>query len=113
MFPQITGLGYRTTSRFYAIRDIEEARAYLAHPVLGQRLRQCVDTLLAHSGRSAASILGDIDGTKFKSCLTLFLRAATEPGDRQLFEQALAGFFSGQQDAATIRILSEQAHKGA
>ena len=69
--------------------------------------------MLANSGRSAASILEDIDGTKFQYCLTLFLRAASEPGDRQLFEQALAGFFSGQQDAAPFRILSGQARGGA
>jgi len=109
VFPQITGLGYSTTSRFYAIRDLDEARAYLVHPVLGERLRECIRVLLAHAGRPAAAILGDIDGAKLKSCLTLFLQVATKPEDRRLFEQALVAFFSGEADRATLRILAEQA----
>lgn len=109
VFPQITGLGNSATSRFYAIRDLDEARAYLAHPVLGARLRECVQALLVHADRPAVEILGDIDGAKLKSCLTLFLQVATQPEDRRLFEQALVAFFSGEADRATLRILEEQA----
>jgi len=113
VFPQIVGLGHSPTSRFYAIRDLDEARAYLAHPVLGARLRECVAALLAHAGTPAAVILGEIDATKLRSCLTLFVRAAPEPADRSLFERALFEFFSGREDGSTLRILSEMTREEA
>lgn len=112
VFPQIAGLGRSATARFYALQDLQEARAYLAQPVLGARLRTCIRLLLAHAGRPAAEILGEIDAAKLRSCLTLFLQAARDPADRELFQAALDAFHDGRQDAATLRILAEPQSAG-
>jgi uncharacterized protein (DUF1810 family) len=85
----------------YGIVDHAEAADYLAHPLLGERLQECVRAMLAHSGRSAASILGDIDALKFRSCLTLFDAISVDP----LFSQALDAFYGGERDAATLALL--------
>src|SRR5262249_38597821 len=99
VFPQIAGLGYSAMSQIYAIRSLDEARAYLAHPVLGPRLRECAEALLAHSpGRSAEQVLGDIDAMKLRSSATLFLRA--DPDDA-LFARVLEAFFGGAPDRET------------
>src|SRR5579862_7375400 len=79
VFPQIAGLGYSPTSRTYAITSLAEARAYLAHPVLGARLTECATILLGGQGRTAEQIFGDLDAQKLHSCVTLFMRAA--PGE--------------------------------
>ena len=103
VLPQIRGLGSSAMSVRYAISGTDEARAYLAHPLLGPRLRECVDAMNAHPGADAAAILGDIDARKFHSCVTLFSQVA-EPGSP--FHLALAKYFSGEQDRATSGLLA-------
>ena len=105
VFPQIQGLGSSAMSVRYAIRSLPEARAYLAHDVLGPRLRECVESMNAHTGVRARDILGDIDAQKFHSCLTLFAEAAPSEG---VFSKALGKYFDRQRDAATLAILAKQ-----
>lgn len=102
VFPQIAGLGHSPTSQIYAIASLDEARAYLGHPVLGARLLECATLVLASEGRSAEEILGPIDATKLRSSMTLFGRAA--PGEA-VFGQVLDRFFDGTPDDATLRLL--------
>ena len=103
IFPQIAGLGHSPMSQRYAIRSLDEARAYLGHPMLGPRLREAADALLAWAGkRSATDIFGAVDAMKLRSSLTLFATAAP---DDLLFEQALTAFFDSP-DPATLRILA-------
>jgi uncharacterized protein (DUF1810 family) len=99
IFPQIAGLGSSPTSRFYAIASLDEARAYLDHPLLGPRLCACVRALTAHERLSAHDILGAPDDAKLRSSLTLFAAAAEDPS---LFEAALSRFFGGQADPLTL-----------
>jgi uncharacterized protein (DUF1810 family) len=103
VLPQIRGLGRSSMSLRYGIVDRAEAEAYLAHPVLGVRLRECVTAICAHRGTKATEILGDIDAMKFRSCLTLF---AAVDQDTQLFRQALKQFYGGKQDMRTIKLLA-------
>ncbi len=103
VFPQLAGLGRSETSRSFAIRSLEEARAYLAHPVLGPRLRECAALVLAASDRGAEAILGPVDALKLRSSMTLFLRAA--PGD-PLFDAVLDALYGGIPDDATDRLLA-------
>jgi len=98
IFPQITGLGYSAMSQRYAISSLDEARAYLAHPVLGARLRECAASVLATTGRTALEILGSIDAVKLRSSMTLFHRAAP---DEPLFAQVLDRYYGGIADEAT------------
>lgn len=100
IFPQIAGLGHSATARHYAIRDLAEARAYLAHPLLGPRYLACVAALDRHRGRSAEAIMGGIDAVKLRSSLTLFDRAGAPPAVRE----TLDAFFPGP-DEATLRLL--------
>jgi uncharacterized protein (DUF1810 family) len=103
VFPQIAGLGSSPMSQAYVIRSLEEARAYLAHPLLGPRLRESTEALLtAAPDASAESILGSIDALKFRSSMTLFTRAAPE---EQLFKDALTRFYAGGPDPETERLL--------
>jgi uncharacterized protein (DUF1810 family) len=99
VFPQIAGLGMSAMSQRYAIASVDEARAYLEHPVLGPRLRLCVNLLLELEGRSAYEIFGNPDDRKLHSSLTLFERAAPED---LLFRQALDRYFAGVEDQATL-----------
>jgi uncharacterized protein (DUF1810 family) len=99
IFPQIRGLGSSFTAQKYAIASREEARAYLEHPLLGARLLECTQLVLAVQGRSAHAIFGSPDDLKFRSCMTLFARAAD---DSQLFEQALQKYFGGAPDPLTL-----------
>ena len=103
IFPQIAGLGSSAFSVRYAVSSLQEAGAYLAHPLLGPRLRECVAAMNSHETVSAAAILGQIDALKFRSCLTLFVQVS-EPGSP--FHQALTKFFGGLPDPATLQILS-------
>jgi uncharacterized protein (DUF1810 family) len=105
VFPQIAGLGHSDMARRYALQDAAEARAYLADPVLGARLREAVGLLLNCSSNSATQVLGSPDDLKLRSCLTLFQAAATSDEDSALFAAALAKFFQGKPDAATLDIL--------
>ncbi|AHD13863.1 calpastatin [Pseudomonas sp. FGI182] len=102
VFPQLGGLGHSAMAERYALAGIDEARAYLAHPLLGPRLEACVTALLQHSDKSAREMLGSPDHLKLRSCLTLFARA--EP-DNPLFQLALVQFYGGDQDALTLAML--------
>jgi uncharacterized protein (DUF1810 family) len=102
IFPQIAGLGRSAMSQHFAIGSLDEARAYLAHPILGARLRECLGLLLAVEGRSADEIFGSLDAMKVRSSMTLFHRAAPdEPGFREVFER----FYEGIADPATDELL--------
>jgi uncharacterized protein (DUF1810 family) len=98
IFPQIAGLGYSAMSQRFAIASLDEARAYLAHPVLGSRLRECAEALLGIEGQSAEAILGSIDARKLRSSMTLFHRAAP---DDPIFVAVLDRFFNGVPDELT------------
>ena len=98
IFPQIAGLGYSTASRTYAISSLQEARAYLAHPVLGARLVECADILTGLPGRTAEQIFGEVDALKLRSSVTLFMRAAP---DEPVFRQVLDQYFDGVPDSVT------------
>ena len=98
VFPQVAGLGYSPASRTYAISSLDEARAYLAHPVLGPRLTECAAILLRVPGRTAEQIFGEVDALKLCSSMTLFARAA--PGE-PVFGQVLDQYFGGVPDPAT------------
>ena len=102
VFPQPAGLGRSPTAIFYAIASAGEARFYLAHPLLGARLSECVDAVLGHRGRSAESILGVVDAMKLKSSMTLFEAAAEDPAP---FAALLDAFFDGERDDATLGLL--------
>ncbi len=102
VFPQIAGLGRSDTARHYAIGSLEEARAYLAHPVLGTRLREAAGLLLAVDGRTAVEVFGMIDALKLCSSMTLFLRA--DPGET-LFRRVLDRYCGGVADEATDALL--------
>ena len=102
VFPQLAGLGRSPTARYYAIASAEEARAYLAHPVLGPRLRECAEVLLAHRGASAEAIFGAVDAMKLKSSMTLFEAVAEDPVP---FAAILDTYFDGERDAATLVLL--------
>jgi uncharacterized protein (DUF1810 family) len=101
VFPQLRGLGRSETSRFYGLEGLAEARAYLAHPVLGPRLRECLEAAVAAPG-TAEEILGSIDALKLRSCATLFARVAPE---EPLFGAVLDRFFDGRPDTATEALL--------
>jgi uncharacterized protein (DUF1810 family) len=98
VFPQVAGLGYSPTSRTYAIASLAEARAYLAHPVLGARLIECAAILNNLTGRTAEQVFGEVDAMKLRSSVTLFMRAA--PGE-PAFRQVLDRYFGGVPDSAT------------
>jgi uncharacterized protein (DUF1810 family) len=98
VFPQIAGLGLSATSVRFALGGLEEARAYLAHPVLGPRLLECAGVLLDQDGGSAEQILGPVDAQKLRSSMTLFARA--DP-DRTVFTDVLSRYFDGIEDEAT------------
>jgi uncharacterized protein (DUF1810 family) len=101
VFPQIAGLGSSAMSQRYALASLDEARAYLAHPVLGPRLRQVTDLMLAHAGTPAEAILGGIDAVKFRSSMTLFGAAAPE---ESRFARALDAFYGGPDPRTLERI---------
>ncbi len=102
IFPQIDGLGFSSMSRRYAIRSLDEARAYLDHPVLGPRLLECAEAALGIEGRSAHDIFGSPDDMKLRSCATLF--AAVTPADSP-FCRLLDRFYDGERDARTLQLL--------
>jgi uncharacterized protein (DUF1810 family) len=102
VFPQIAGLGHSPTSRLYAISSLEEARAYLAHPVLGPRLAECAEIVCGVDGRSAEQIFGRIDAQKLRSSATLF--ALADPAT-QVFQRVLDQYFDGVRDPATEELI--------
>ena len=99
IFPQIEGLSSSAMSKRFAISSLEEAAAYLNHPVLGARLKQCTELVINTSGRTLKQILGPTDNLKFRSSMTLFAHAATED---EVFETALTKYFSGGYDQLTL-----------
>ena len=105
IFPQIKGLGHSGTAQKFAITSLEEAKAYLQHPVLGPRLRACTQLVLNVDGRSAEQIFGYPDHLKFRSCLTLFMTATT---DNKVFNDALLKYFDGIPDTLTLDLLAQQ-----
>jgi uncharacterized protein (DUF1810 family) len=102
VFPQIAGLGHSSTARRYAVSSLDEARAYLQHPVLGPRLLECADALLADAQHTAQDILGPIDAIKLRSSMTLFAHA--EPAENR-FKRVIDRYFDGAEDAETLRRL--------
>lgn len=104
IFPQIDGLGFSETTKRYSIKSLAEARAYLAHPVLGTRLVACTEALLALEGRSAREILGRPDDMKLQSSMTLFARIGPAASG---FSAVLDRYFGGRRDQRTIELLAE------
>ncbi len=105
VLPHVRGLGHSMMADRYGLEEIDEARAYLAHPVLGARLRECVTALLTHAGqRSAAEVMGVVDAIKLHSSLTLFEAAGGGP----LFGRALDAFYGGERDRRTLAMLGHE-----
>ena len=102
IFPQIAGLGMSPTSQMYAIKSIDEAKAYYEHSLLGSRLRECTQLVIDVHGRTASQIFGYTDNLKFGSCMTLFDCATKDDG---LFRDALIKYFDGEPDQSTLKIL--------
>jgi len=102
MFPQLAGLGRSETARFYALRSLKEARAFLDDPLLGGRLERLVAAINGLAGNDARAIFGDIDEVKLRSSLTLFREAGGGPS----FDEALEKYFGGSPDPETLRLLS-------
>jgi uncharacterized protein (DUF1810 family) len=101
IFPQLRGLGHSEYSWYYGIADIDEATAYLAHPVLGAHLRECCEVLLSLKSHDALAIFGYIDSMKVKSCMTLFATVSNDP----IFLQVLDEFYDGESDHITLNML--------
>jgi uncharacterized protein (DUF1810 family) len=102
VFPQLSGLGYSAMAQRFAITSGEEAAAYLAHPILGPRLRECTTLIIAIKGRTIREILGSPDDLKFCSSMTLFGAVSGDPE----FEQAIAKYYGGAQDQKTLDLLA-------
>ena len=102
IFPQIAGLGHSAMAQMYAIASLDEARDYLAHPLLAPRLRECCEAVQAVDGRSAHAIFGSPDDLKFRSSLTLFAKAAP---DEPLFRALLKKYYGGEADPLTLQKL--------
>jgi len=105
IFPQLRGLGSSPTAQRFGISSLEEARAYLAHPLLGERLRHCTGLVNRIEGRSAREIFGYPDYLKFRSSMTLFASAAAA-GASGPFRQALERYFAGEEDSLTRELLN-------
>ena len=99
VFPQVAGLGRSSTAQHYALAGLVEARAYLAHPVLGPRLVECAQALLELSGRDPVRVLGSVDALKLRSSMTLFEAAAP---DERVFGEVLERYYDGERDEATL-----------
>ena len=104
IFPQVEGLGHSPTTRRYSIKSLEEARHYLAHPVLGQRLKESAEAVLAIQGRSAADIFGHPDDWKLQSSMTLFELVS---GPESVFGRILEKYYQGKRDTRTLQIVGK------
>jgi len=102
IFPQVESLGRTQIAKMYGIKSINEAKAYISHPLLGSRIQECTDLVLAIDGKSANDIFGHPDYLKFRSSMTLFLRAAPQIN---LFQRAINKYYDGHQDTLTIEFL--------
>ena len=111
IFPQLRGLGVSSSARRFGLSGLEEARAYLGHPLLGSRLRECTRMLLAVEGRTAHEIFGSPDDLKLRSCLTLFAQAAgaSPAPETRVFGEALAKYCRGEPDPRTLELLISSA----
>ena len=107
-FRNLRDLAEAAWPRYYAIRDLDQAKRYLADSILGPRLRQVVKLLVAQKGKSAFEILGSPDDLKLRSCLTLFREAAVGDSDRALFRKALDQFYGGEPDGGTLELLKSK-----
>lgn len=105
IFPQIQGLGHSDTSKLYALENLNEAKEFLAHPVLGTNLLEISSELLLHNDQTASEIFGHPDDLKLRSCMTLFDQIGT---DQPVFQQILQQFFAGEPDQKTLSILEQQ-----
>ena len=103
VFPQLKGLGRSPIARHYGLASAAEALAFWQHPILGKRLKQCTQLVLAQPNTTARDIFGSTDDLKFKSCMTLFAQLAP---DESVFQQALARFFAGKPDETTLKLLA-------
>jgi uncharacterized protein (DUF1810 family) len=106
IFPQLAGLGHSAMAERYALRNLEQAKRYLAHRILGDRLRQVVGLMLQQKDKSALDIIGSPDDLKFRSCLSLFVHAAANEDDRTLFKRALDQFYEGKSDPRTAQLMA-------
>ncbi len=104
VFPQVDGLGYSSTTKYYSIKSMEEARQYLDHPVLGKRLVECAEAVFTVEGRTISQIFGYPDDLKFKSSMTLFACAA-DP--HSIFDRVLEKYFNGDRDVMTLQLLEK------
>jgi uncharacterized protein (DUF1810 family) len=105
IFPQLAGLGFSETSQFYGIKSIEEAAAYLNHPVLGKRLLEISEALLTIDGKTANQVFGNPDDMKLRSSMTLF---AAVGGENSVFRKVLEKYFNGQEDTKTLQLLKSK-----
>jgi len=105
VFPQVAGLGRSEMAERYAVSGLAEARAYLADPVLGQRLRECCEVLLGLDEADPVAVFGSVDAMKLRSSMTLFSRAAEVELDRALFDGVLEKWFDGEPDQASLERL--------
>ena len=103
VFPQVAGLGRSETAQYYAIDGLDEARAYLAHPTLGPRLRECAETVASLRSTDAVQVFGGIDAQKLRSSMTLFALASDRDEDRAAFRAVLEHYFGGEDDPETLR----------
>lgn len=109
IFPQIDGLAFSSTSKVYAIKSVEEAKAYLEHPILGPRLRECAEAVIGVEGRSATEIFGSPDDLKLRSCATLFA-CVSPPGSA--FDRLLEKYYRGERDGKTLQLLGNAPEVG-
>ncbi len=109
IFPQIDGLAFSATAKYYAIKSVAEAKAYLDHPILGPRLLECAEAVVRVEGRSATDIFGSPDDLKLRSCATLF--ACVAPRD-SVFDRLLRKYYGGGRDGRTLQLLGMAADGG-
>jgi uncharacterized protein (DUF1810 family) len=102
IFPQIDGLAFSSTSKHFSIKSLDEARAYLDHPILGPRLRECAEAVVRLEGKTAREVFGSPDDLKLRSCATLFA-CVSPPGS--VFERLLARYYQGRRDEKTLQLL--------
>lgn len=105
IFPQFKGLGFSETSKYYSIKDLDEAKRYLNHPILGERLKLITNELLALNENNANKVFGSPDDLKLKSCMTLF--AAINASEENIFNAVLDKYFKGQTDYKTLNLIKE------
>jgi uncharacterized protein (DUF1810 family) len=105
IFPQLEELGYSEKARYYGIKSVEEAREYVEHSILGKRLRECTEAVLAVENKTIAQIMNTFDDVKLQSCMTLF---ACVTNQNSLFLEVIAKYYNGQQDSRTIELLQKK-----